>query len=65
MGHNLNYNQQRGKYSFMSVNVPAWHNLGQIITHYPTSAEAIKFAGLDFEVAKRPRARSVCIKICW
>jgi phage/plasmid-like protein (TIGR03299 family) len=54
MAHNLNYNEQTGKYSFMSVNTPAWHNLGQIITHYPTSAEAIQSAGLDFEVAKRP-----------
>lgn len=59
MGHNLNYNEQTGKYSFMSVNVPAWHNLGQVITHYPTSAEAIAFAGLDFVVAKRPNIHTL------
>ncbi|MET4546300.1 phage/plasmid-like protein (TIGR03299 family) [Pedobacter africanus] len=54
MAHNLNYNVQTGKVSFMSVKQKAWHGLGQIITDYPTSAEAIKFAGLDFEVVKSP-----------
>lgn len=54
MAHNLNYNEQTGKYSFMSVKQPAWHNLGQIIEQYPTSAEAIEYAGLNFEVAKSP-----------
>ena len=50
MAHNLNYNERTGKYSFFSVQQKAWHNLGQIIEQYPTSAEAIKYAGLDFEV---------------
>lgn len=54
MGHNLNFNQRTGKYSFFSVQEKAWHNLGQIVTDYPTSGEAIKFAGLDYEVAKAP-----------
>jgi phage/plasmid-like protein (TIGR03299 family) len=52
MAHDLNYNN--GKHSFMSVNQKAWHGLGQIIDKYPTSAEAIKFAGLDYTVEKRP-----------
>jgi hypothetical protein len=30
----------------------AWHGLGQIVTDYPTSAEAIKHTGLDYEVIK-------------
>lgn len=38
----------------MSVKQKAWHGLGQIISNYPTSSEAIQFAGLDFEVAKLP-----------
>ncbi len=28
--------------------------MGQIVNDYPTSAEALKFAGLDFEVEKLP-----------
>ena len=52
--HNLNYNQQTGKHSFFSVREKAWHSLGQIIKDYPTSAEALQFAGLDYTVEKRP-----------
>lgn len=54
MGHNLNFNQHTGRYSFFSVQEKAWHGLGQIVQDYPTSAEAIKFAGLDYEIAKLP-----------
>lgn len=53
MAHNINYNEQTGKHSFFSTKQKAWHNLGQIITDYPTSAEAIIHAGLDYEVEKR------------
>jgi len=52
--HNLNYNEQTQKHSFFSVREKAWHGLGQIIKDYPTSAEALKFAGLDYIVDKRP-----------
>jgi phage/plasmid-like protein (TIGR03299 family) len=38
----------------MSVKEKAWHNLGQIIEDYPTSAEAIINAGLNYTVEKRP-----------
>ncbi|MDB5144565.1 MAG: alpha/beta hydrolase [Mucilaginibacter sp.] len=54
MAHNINYNEQTGKHSFFSVKEKAWHNLGQIISDYPTSAEAIKHAGLNYHVEKRP-----------
>ncbi|WP_119790760.1 DUF932 domain-containing protein [Flavobacterium anhuiense] len=54
MAHNINYNSQTGKYSFFSVKEKAWHGLGQIVEQYSTSAEAIKHAGLDYEVAKSP-----------
>ncbi len=54
MAHNLNFNEHTGKYSFFSVQQKAWHGLGQIVTNYPTSAEAIKHAGLNYEVAKLP-----------
>jgi phage/plasmid-like protein (TIGR03299 family) len=54
MAHNLFYNEQTGKTSFFSVKEKAWHGLGQIVADYPTSAEAIRFAGLDYTVEKRP-----------
>ncbi len=53
MAHNLNYNNKTEKHSFFSVKEKAWHGLGQIITDYPTSGEAIKHAGLDYTVEKR------------
>jgi phage/plasmid-like protein (TIGR03299 family) len=53
MAHNLNYNEETGKYSFFSVKEKAWHGLGQIVNEYPTSAEALRFAGLDYRVEKR------------
>ena len=52
MAHNINSNN--GKASFFSVQQKAWHGLGTIIENYPTSSEALKFAGLDFEVIKAP-----------
>jgi len=54
MAHDINFNEQTGKHSFFSVKEKAWHGLGQIISDYPTSAEAIKFAGLDYTVEKWP-----------
>lgn len=53
MAHNLNFNEHTGKHSFFSVKKKAWHGLGKIVQDYPTSAEALKFAGLDYTVAKR------------
>lgn len=53
MSHNINYNEQTGKHSFFSVKDKAWHGLGQIVQDFPTSAEALKFAGLDYFVEKR------------
>ena len=54
MAHNINRHAITGKDAFFSVQEKAWHGLGQIVTDYPTSSEAIKFAGLDFEVSKQP-----------
>ncbi|MET6997843.1 DUF932 domain-containing protein [Chitinophaga sp. CC14] len=53
MAHNIFFNEQTGKHSFFSVQQKAWHGLGQIVESYPTSAEAIQFAGLDYTVEKR------------
>jgi len=54
MAHQINFNEKTGRHSFMSVKEKAWHNLGQVIDRYPTSSEAIQFAGLDYIVEKRP-----------
>ena len=54
MAHNIHLNEKTGKHSFFSVQEKAWHGLGQVVETYPTSAEALKFAGLDFEVEKLP-----------
>jgi hypothetical protein len=51
---NINYNALTEKHSFFSVKEKAWHGLGQIISEHPTSAEALQYAGLDFNVEKRP-----------
>jgi len=53
MAHNLNFNEQTGNYSFFSVKEKAWHSLGRIVEDYPTSVEAIKYAGLDYTIEKR------------
>lgn len=33
---------------------PAWHGLGTVVDHAPTSAAAFRLAGLDWEVLTRP-----------
>ena len=53
MAHNIHYNEQTKRHSFFSVKEKAWHGLGQIVSDYPNSAEALKYAGLDFTVVKR------------
>lgn len=53
MAHHIFYNGQTEKHSFFSVKEKAWHGLGQIVEDYPTSAGAIRFAGLDYTVEKR------------
>jgi hypothetical protein len=52
MPHNINFNEQTNKHSFFSVKEKAWHGLGQIVQDYLTSAEAIRFVGLDYTVEK-------------
>lgn len=53
MAHNLHFNEQTQQHSFFSVKEKAWHGLGHIVEDYPTSQEALKFAGLDYTVEKR------------
>ncbi|QEM07188.1 DUF945 domain-containing protein [Mucilaginibacter rubeus] len=54
MAHNLNFNNNTNEYSFFSRKEKAWHGLGKIVEDYPTSSQAIQYAGLDYTVEKRP-----------
>ena len=54
MSHHIHFNESTQKHSFFSVAEKPWHNLGQIVTEYPTSAQAIQHAGLDYQVIKTP-----------
>ena len=53
MAHNIYFNDKNQQHSFFSVKEKAWHGLGQIVEGYPNSAEALKYAGLDYTVEKR------------
>ncbi len=52
MAHDINY--ANGKHSFFSLKEVAWHGLGQVVPDALTSEEAIKEAGLDYDVHKVP-----------
>lgn len=54
MAHNIHFDERKGEHSFFSVKEKAWHGLGTIVQEYPTSKEALQFAGLDYTVEKRP-----------
>lgn len=59
MAHQLNVNQQTGQSSFFSVKEIAWHGLGKIVQDYPNSREALAYAGLDFQVNKKPNIHRI------
>ena len=52
MAHQINFDKRTGKWSFASHSEKAWHGLGQIVDKAMTAEEAIKYANLDYEVAK-------------
>lgn len=54
MSHQIHFNEETQKHAFFSVKEKPWHNLGQIISDYPTSTEAIEHSGLNYEVIKTP-----------
>lgn len=54
MAHNLYYNEKSKEHSFFTVREKAWHGLGKVVEDHPTSCEAIKHAGLNYTVEKRP-----------
>ncbi len=55
MAHNLNYNEQTGKYSFYSLKEKAWHGYGQISDQKLTSREVLIESQLAYPVAKAPQ----------
>lgn len=50
--HNIEFNQEKETYSFVSNRVPAWHNLGTIVDGAMSWEEAMNLANLNFEVEK-------------
>lgn len=57
MAHNIEFNAQKGTYSFVEANKRelAWHRLGQQFDQDGiTVTEAIKACNADFEVSKQP-----------
>lgn len=54
MAHNLNFNEETGRYSFYSLKEKAWHGYGQISDKELNSAEVLKQAQLGYNVIKAP-----------
>ncbi|HEU0299190.1 MAG TPA: DUF932 domain-containing protein [Longimicrobium sp.] len=52
MAHELTFNN--GGAEMFSVRQTPWHREGHVLTAAPTYAEALRLAGLDFEVEMRP-----------
>ena len=40
--------------TMMYVREKPWHGLGKMVTEAPTSADALRFAGLDWHVSQQP-----------
>lgn len=53
MSHNISIRKD-GTAEAMYAYKPAWHNLGSVVSHAPTSEDAIRLAGLDWQVEKWP-----------
>lgn len=54
MSHEIETNTQTGKASYFGVGEPAWHGLGVTLNDPPSVREAIKLAGLDWNVRLQP-----------
>lgn len=54
MGHNLNFNEETGRYSFYSLKEKAWHELGQVSDNALKSRQVLEQAQLAYNVIKAP-----------
>lgn len=54
MADNINYNVQKGTYSFYSLKENPWHGLGTIVEEAETPDEILKIANMDYEVKLAP-----------
>ena len=54
MAHNLNYNEQTGKYSFYSLRQKPWHSFGQISDKELNSREVLIQSQLAYPVKSAP-----------
>jgi phage/plasmid-like protein (TIGR03299 family) len=54
MAHNINYNENSGKYSFYSLKEKAWHSFGQISDKQLNSREVLIQSQLAYPVVKAP-----------
>jgi phage/plasmid-like protein (TIGR03299 family) len=52
MGHDLNFNQAKGRHAMVSVKEIPWHGLGKIVNNRMTSKECIEEALMDYHVEK-------------
>lgn len=52
MAHNIEFNEQKGTWSFVSKREKAWHGLGSVEVDALTVEDAIEKANLDYEVEK-------------
>lgn len=61
MAHEISI--QNGKAETFFGMTPAWHGLGTVLDHFPTSEEAINAAHLDWEIKKIPLVTETGIKV--
>jgi hypothetical protein len=57
MAHELNYTN--GVANVLSVRETPWHQEGVVVDNAPTLADALRVAGLDYKVEKRPTFRAI------
>lgn len=51
---NINYNEQKGTYSFYSLKELPWHGLGTIVEEAKTPSEILEIANMDYRVELAP-----------
>lgn len=57
--NNINFNKDKGTYSFYSAKITPWHKLGTVTKEALRSDEVIKISNLDYNVVKVPNLISL------